>query len=128
MLHREACIYTDEEIQLLEKYAGKLLEKRYDGCSKDGLEVLCRLKDRNIDLFMKRYQAAWEVIDTVARAVGIDPDNSGFWLYALDSDGNSAIVNRINEWISRAGDKAQIKKRLQELEDENRILRSLLQK
>ena len=128
MLDREKCIYTEEEMQLLEKYEGKLLDTKYDGCSKNGLEVLCRLKDRNIDLFIRRYTAARDVIDTIAKSVGINPDDSGFWLYALYEGGYSPIVTRINEWVSRAGDKAQMKKRLQELEEENRILRSVLRK
>lgn len=32
------------------------------------------------------------------------------------------------EWISRSGEKAQLKRRVQELEQENALLRSLIQK
>lgn len=59
---------------------------------------------------------------------GIDTENSGFWLYAPNTDGSSPITDRIEEWISRSGEKAQLKRRIQELEQENAVLRSLIQK
>lgn len=79
-------------------------------------------------MFFKRYQAAKDVINLIAKLVGIDPENSGFWLYSPDADGTAIIVKRIEDWVSRSGEKAQLKKRVQELEQENAILRSLLQK
>lgn len=46
--------------------------------------TFCLMKDRSNDLFYKRYQAAREVIDLIAEFVGIDPENTGFWLYSPD--------------------------------------------
>ena len=98
------------------------------GCSKEGLAIICCLKNKTNDMFIRRYNAAKEVIDLIARWIGIDPDNSGFWLYALDLDGSSPIVAKIENYFSRSGDKAKLKKRIDELEHENSVLRSLIQK
>ena len=129
---KERYIIDEQEIELLNRYAGVMAQEkdpcRYDTFDKDTLASFCRMKDRSNDLFVKRYQAAREVIDLIAKLVGIDPENTGFWLYSPDSDGTSVIVNRIEEWVSRNGEKAKLKKRLQELEQENAILRSLIQK
>lgn len=73
-------------------------------------------------------EAARAVIDIISRQVGIDPDTSGLSLYYPDFDGSSAIARRIEEWVSRSGEKAVLKKRVRELEQENLTLRSLLQK
>ena len=79
-------------------------------------------------MFVRRYEAAREVIDIIAKAVGIDPQDSGFWLYAPNEDGTTPITDRIESWFSRSGEKVQLKRRVQELEQENAILRSVLQK
>lgn len=133
-MKHERYIINEEEITLLERFEGTTASKdpdpehRYDGISLEGLQGLCRLKDRSNDIYLRRTEAAWAVIDLVAAKVGIDPKDTGFWLYAPNMDGSSPIVDRIEEWISRSGDKAQLKKRVQELEQENSILRSLIQK
>lgn len=125
-------IVDEREIDLLDRYEGTMAQRenphRYDTFDKKTLAALCRLKDRSNDLFFKRYQAAQEVIDIIAKQVGINPDNTGYWLYAPDCDGSSPILRRIEEWISRSGEKAQLKRRVQELEQENAILRTLIQK
>lgn len=132
MKQHERYIIDEREVELLDKYEGTISQKkdpyRYDTFSKESLATFCRMKDRSNDLFFKRYQAAREVIDIIAREVGIDPDTTGLCLYAPDTDGGSPILNRIKEWVSRSGEKAQLKKRLQELEQENTVLRSLIQK
>lgn len=128
----ERYIIDEREIELLTRYAGIMAQEkdpsRYDTFDKETLASFCRMKDRSNDLFFLRYQAAREVIDLIAKQVGIDPENAGFWLYSPDSDGTAAIVKRMEEWFSRSGEKAQLKRRLQELEQENAILRSLIQK
>ena len=86
------------------------------------------MKDRSNDIFFRRCKAAQEVIDIMAEQVGIDPENTGFWLYAPDIDGTSPIVKRMEDWLSRSGEKAKLKRKLQELEQENALLRSLIQK
>ena len=101
---------------------------RYNTFDKETLAAFCKMKDHSNDMFFKRYQAAQEVIDIIAKQVGINPDNTGYWLYAPDCDGSSPILRRIEEWISRSGEKAQLKRRVQELEQENAILRTLIQK
>lgn len=127
-------IYTidENEAEVLDRYEGTLAQKkdphRYDTLPKEDLTMLCRIKDKSNDLFVRRYEAARAVIDIISRQVGIDPDTSGLSLYYPDFDGSSVIARRIEEWVSRSGDKAVLKKRVQELEQENLILRSLLQK
>lgn len=126
----ERFIIDEREVNLLDRYEGTMAQRndpyRYDAFSKETLAEFCRMKDRSNDIFYRRYQAAQDVINLIAEQVGIDPKNTGFWLYALDLDGTSPIVNRMEDWLSRSGEKAKLKKRIQELEDENSILRSLL--
>ena len=131
-MKHERYIINDAEIALLEKYEGTLSQTkdphRYNTFDKETLAAFCKMKDRSNDMFFKRYQAAQEVIDIIAKQVGINPDNTGYWLYAPDCDGSSPILRRIEEWISRSGEKAQLKRRVQELEQENAILRTLIHK
>lgn len=132
MTDNERYIINEQEIELLNRYEGTMAQRndshRYDTFSKDTLVSFCLMKDRSNDIFFRRYQAAREVIDLIAKQVGIDPKDTGFWLYAPDIDGTTPITKRIEEWFSRSGEKAQLKRRLQELEKENTLLRSLLQK
>ncbi len=131
-MKHERCIINDAEIALLDKYEGTMSQTkdpyRYDTFEKETLVVFCKMKDRCNDMFFRRYQAAQEVIDIIAKQVGINPDDTSYWLYAPDCDGSSPILRRIEEWISRSGEKAQLKRRVQELEQENAILRTLIQK
>lgn len=125
-------IIDENEAKVLDRYEGTLAQKkdphRYDTLPKEDLAMLCRIKDKSNDLFVRRYEAARAVIDIISRQVGIDPDTTGGSLYYPNLDGSSDIAQRIEEWVSRSGDKAVLKKRVQELEQENLILRSLLQK
>lgn len=125
-------IIDENEAEVLDRYEGTLAQKkdphRYDTLPKEDLAMLCRIKDKSNDLFVRRYEAARAVIDIISRQVGIDPDTTGGSLYYPNLDGSSDIAQRIEEWVSRSGDKAVLKKRVQELEQENLILRSLLQK
>ena len=131
-MKHERYIINDAEIALLDKYEGTMSQTkdphRYNTFDKETLAAFCKMKDRSNDMFFKRYQAAQEVIDIIAKQVGINPDNTGYWLYAPDCDGSSPILRRIEEWISRSGEKAQLKRRVQELEQENAILRTLIHK
>lgn len=132
MKEHERYIVNEQEIELLDKYEGTMAQEkdphRYDTFSADTLASFCIMKDRSNDLFFRRCQAAKEVIDMIAKQVGIDPEDTCFWLYAPDVDGSSPILHRIEEWVSRRGEKAQLKKRVQELEQENAILRSVIRK
>ena len=131
-MKHERYIINDEEIALLNQYDGIENQQngpcRYDNFDKDSLAMFCRMKDRSNDLFIKRYQAAREVIDLIAKTVGINPADTSFWRYAPDIDGSSPIVGIIEEWVSRSGEKAQLKRKVKELEQENSVLRSLIQK
>jgi len=131
-MKHERYIINEEEITLLDRYEGTISQSkdphRYDTFSAETLAQFCRLKDKSNDLFFRRAEAAKEVIDLIAKKVGIDPDDTSFWLYAPDADGSTPILDRIEEWFSRSGEKAQLKRRLQELEQENALLRSLIQK
>ena len=132
-MRQEVELITQEELERLRGYQG--IERDFDAYEKldaGALAMLCCLKDKSIDLFTRRYKAARDVIDQAARRVGIDPENTGFWLYtpdgAVDENGEqtSEIVRRMDDWISRSGEKAQLKRRIRELEEENRVLRTVL--
>ena len=49
-------------------------------------------------------------------------------LYVSNMDGSSPIIRKMEEYFSRSGEKVKLKKRIDELEKENALLRSLLQK
>jgi len=131
-MNKECYIIDECEIELLERFEGTTAQEkdpyRYDSLDKTTLAAFCRMKDRSNDIFFKRYQVAREVIDLVAKQVGINPEDTGFWLYAPDLDGTTVIVKRMQDWFSRSGEKVQLKRRNQELEQENSLLRSLIQK
>ena len=128
----ERYIINEEEIALLERMegitGGRKSSEEYMKFEKEGLAQFCSMKDKSNDLFVRRYEAAREVIDIIAKSVRIDPDDCGFWLYAPYEDGTTPITDRIESWFSRSGEKAHLKRRVQELEQENAILRSVLQK
>lgn len=130
-MSKQRYIIDEREIQLLEKYEGVLAQEkdphRYDTFTKDTLADFCRMKDRSNDLYFRRFQAAREVIDIIAKIVGIDPDSTSYWLYSPEADGTTPIAQKIEEWTSRSGEKAKLKRRVQELEQENALLRSLIQ-
>ena len=132
MEKHERYIINEAEIELLDKYVGTMSQKKapmnYDIFPAEVLSSFCRMKDRSNDLFYRRIEAAQEVIDLIAKKVDINPDNTGFWLYAPDAEGSTPILNRIDEWFSRSGEKVQLKRKIQELEQENALLRSLIQK
>lgn len=131
-MQHERYIVNEEELTLLDKYQGIMSQKkdkyRYDTFDKETLIAFCLLKDRSNDLYFRRFQAARDVIDLIARSVDIDPENTSYWLYSPNADGTSPIIKKIENYISKRGDKAKLKKRVDELERENSLLRSLIQK
>lgn len=131
-MKHERYIINEEEASLLEQVegitGGVKSSEAYMKCSKEGLATLCAMKDKSNDLFLRRANAARAVIDIIAMQVGIDPKDSGLSLYAPHEDGTTHIFEMIESWFSKSGEKAQLKRRLQELEKENSILRSVLGK
>lgn len=131
-MQHERYIVNEEELTLLDKYQGIMSQKkdkyRYDTFDKETLIAFCLLKDRSNDLYFRRFQAARDVIDLIARSVDIDPENTSYWLYSPNADGTSPIIKKIENYISNRGEKAKLKKRVDELERENSLLRSLIQK
>jgi len=100
---------------------------------KDGVDwkEAAKLKDRCSALYDKRWQAACEVIDIIADVVGLDAEKTGRYIYipTWDSETETAgspLADKIGEWLDRGGDKAALKKRVGELENENAVLRSLI--
>lgn len=123
---------TNEEKLLLERYKSDFEheDSHYDkrNISLDGYAVICRMKDKTNAMLDRRLQAAREVIDLIAERIGINPQDTGFFLYAPDYDGSSPLLRKIDEYFSRGGDKVKMKKRIAELENENQVLRSLIGK
>ena len=131
-MKHERYIINDEEIALLNQYDG--IENpqngpcRYDNFDKDSLAMFCRMKDRSNDLFKKRDKEEREMIELIGKTVGIKPAETRVWHYATDIEGSAPIGGIIEEWVSRSGEKAQLKRKVKELEQENSVLRSLIQK
>jgi len=73
----------------------------------------------------KEYEDAVEVIDLIADELELS--DKGHFLYAA-VDGQTPIVEKIRQFLDRGGDKTKLKKRVDELENENSILRSLIGK
>ena len=96
---------SQQELDLLAGYPSEIEQRDPDRYNYLGQSVatLCRIKDRSMALFDKRYRAAREVIDLIARQVG-----------------------SVRGHPSRQ--KAKLKRRIKELEDENAVLRSLIVK
>ncbi len=86
----------------------------------------CKLKDRAIALFDVRWQSVKQVIDLIAEELGIA--NKGHYLYGPGIDDQHPIIDEIRKYVSRAGNKAEMKKKIAELENENAVLRSLVGK
>jgi hypothetical protein len=120
-------IYPAEQAALARKSDFDRPDDYYDGknLTPEQWQDLCKLKDRNVALYDKRWQAAKEVIDKIAEWVGIN--DNGRYLYGL-VDGETPILDKLEEYLSHRGDKVQLKKRIDELEAENRVLRSLVGK
>lgn len=107
--------------------------EQYELLPQKALAILCGRKDDEIKRERTRTKAARDVIDTIAKKIGIDIENCGINLYVpyyTDDEGEtvSDIGIKLDELLDRSGDKAQLKRRIQELENENRVLRSLIQK
>lgn len=124
-------------IEAIEKIEEALTEatdaEQYEKLPQKALAILCRMKDAGIKRERTRTKAAKDVIDTIAKKVGIDPESCGINLYVpyyTDDEGEtvSDVGRKLDELLERSGDKAQLKRRTQELENENRVLRSLIQK
>ena len=86
---------------------------------------MLRFKDRGTALYDKRWQAAVAVIDLIATR--LDIADKGHYLYGLVDD-RSPLVDKMDDYFDRSGDKVKLKKRIAELENENHVLRSLIGK
>lgn len=89
---------------------------------KQVIEVLL-IKDKLIALYETRLCYAQEVIDLVAEE--LDLNDKGLYLYALKVDDRHPILEKLKEYLSRGGNKVKLKKRVDELENENAVLRSI---
>lgn len=104
-------------------------EMRKRGYTGDEYVTMCRFKDKGTALYDKRWQSAKAVIDLVAREVGIDPDDTDRYIYALcqGRDGfSSPLVDAMRFWFDRSGDKVKLKKRIKEMEAQLDALRSAI--
>lgn len=99
-------------------------EKYADKTNKQLVQMLFS-KTRLCKIFIQRWENAKEVIDLVAEQ--IDMTESGRYIYST-LDGKSCLVDKLQEYFSRSGEKVKLKKRLDELEKENAVLRSLIGK
>ena len=99
--------------------------EKYKVLSIDGLLASLFLRTKTNKMFMRRYENACEVIDIIAEE--LDLNDKGHYLYA-PIDGKTPLVEKIRQYLDRSGDKAKLKKRIDELENENSVLRSLIGK
>lgn len=126
----EPATTTQQELDLLAGYSSEFEQRdpaRYDYLGLSAATLL-RMKDVTMALFDKRYRAARDVIDIIARKIGINPEDTSYWLYAPDLDESSPLVDNLDYYLNHSGDKVLLKRRIKELEAENAVLRSLVVK
>jgi len=123
------CMYrARDSFEPTEEFCGNshLKEPDYNGfdkMSKDQLEGYAVLAKKSNVMFLRQIAECKEVIDLIAEE--LDLTDKGHYIYGT-YDSASPIVGKIREYISRGGDKAKLKKRVDELERENETLRSLI--
>lgn len=97
----------------------------YNNISAENLAVLCRIKDKTINHLSVRLNQARNVIKSIAKRVGINTDKEHYSLYNLGVDGSHEVISIIDEYMKQS-ESAQLKKRIKELEGENRTLRNMI--
>lgn len=108
-------------------YYADIRKKTYSG---DEYADMCRFKDQSTAMFDKRWKAAKDVIDMIALEIGIDPRNTGEYLYGpyqeRSGEFRSPIVEKMRMWFDKSGDKVKLKKRITELEAQLYALRAAI--
>lgn len=108
-------------------YYNKLRGKTYTG---DEYANMCSFKDKSTALYDKRWKSAKAVIDLVALEIGIDPNKTDLYLYALvqrrKGEFESPLIECMRSWFDKSGDKVKLKKRISELEKQIDLLKSML--
>lgn len=84
-----------------------------------------RFNIKNARLEYERRKHAESVIDEIAEFLGLS--DKGLFLYGLIG-GTTPIIEHIRDFFVKGGDKVKLKKRIDELETENSVLRSLIGK
>jgi hypothetical protein len=97
--------------------------KNYDNLSKEDLVVLLRATNRTADIFQRRITERSEVIYEIAKYVGV---NDCEYIYGLDDKGNSPLLDKMKNWFDNSGDKAKLKKKVEELENEIEVLKKYI--
>ena len=92
--------------------------------SKQHIVDMLILKDNVSALYETRYRYAHEVIDIIAKELSLHDEQ--VYLYALPVDGQHPVINRLNDYISDRGNKAELKKELNALKKENEVLKNLI--
>jgi len=118
-------IELEAELNEIEPCSVEEFYAKHEGISADNLLNILFLRTKTSKLFMRRYENACEVIDLIAEE--LDLNDKGQYLYA-PIDGKTPLVEKIRQYLDRSGDKAKLKKRIDELENENSVLRSLIGK
>ena len=81
------------------------------------------LNNKTAKLFLTRLENAEAVIDAIAELIGMR--DKGHYLYGL-VNGRSRLADKLDEYLDRSGDKVKLKKRIEELENENAVLQKVL--
>ena len=88
------------------------------------LEISVKMKERKCKLFAERQDHAESLLSKVAKLFGLKESDYIYGTNLLSNE--NVILTAIDETLSKAGDKAKLKKRIAELETENSVLRSLV--
>lgn len=118
MKEKLSVAYIKGEREKDEDYYKRIAER-----DPEHIAEILRLKDRALSLYDTRLAYAQEVIDLVAEE--LDLNDKGLYLYALKVDDRHPILEKLKEYLSRGGNKVKLKKRVDELENENAVLRSI---
>lgn len=84
------------------------------------------LKERQNETQRRQIDSRNEVIELIAEYIGIA--DKGLCIYEIYEDGTTPILDKLIQFIDKSGDKVKLKKRIDELVNENNILRTLITK
>lgn len=108
------------------KYIIEREDDNYDNFCTEALVRFCIMKDKTLRQYAKKIVEAYDVIDLVAEYIGIV--DKGLSLYEVYDDGTTPLLTEIKKYLNNGGDKIKLKKRVAELENENMVLKSLVNK
>ena len=99
--------------------------QKYMRLDKENLSASLVLKDQLNSKLKEQVAEREAVIDAIAEYLGLQDKGLVFY---NGLSGKNRLLDEIKDYLSKRGDKVKLKKRIAELENENSVLRTLIQK